>query len=170
MGDVADINIGEFVIKTRQKDTSPYPVYNGGTSYTGFYDNYNNEANKIVISARGANAGYVNIVESKFWAGNSCYSLSITNTRRDDLHYVYQWLKYKQHLFTDFQQAANIPSVSKKDVEVFKIMSTILEEQEIIGKYFKMFDSLISLHQRQSNFIKNILSILERRSLYGARK
>lgn len=44
------------------------------------------------------------------------------------------------------------------------------DEQLKIGKYFSSIDSLISLHQRQSNFIKNILSILERRSLYGARK
>ena len=43
-------------------------------------------------------------------------------------------------------------------------------EQHQIGNFVKLFDSLISLHQRQSNFIKNILSILERRSLYGARK
>ena len=43
-------------------------------------------------------------------------------------------------------------------------------ERDRIGEFISMFDSLISLHQRQSNFIKNILSILERRSLYGARK
>lgn len=43
-------------------------------------------------------------------------------------------------------------------------------EQDRIGVFLKRLDSLISLHQRQSNFIKNILSILERRSLYGARK
>ena len=43
-------------------------------------------------------------------------------------------------------------------------------EQHQIGNFVKLFDSLISLHQRQSNFIENILSILERRSLYGASK
>ena len=45
-----------------------------------------------------------------------------------------------------------------------------LSEQATVGNFFREFDYLISLHQRQSNFIKNILSILERRSLYGARK
>ncbi|HIZ70502.1 MAG TPA: restriction endonuclease subunit S, partial [Candidatus Atopostipes pullistercoris] len=58
--DVVKTTIGEFVIKTKQKEDSPYPVYNGGTSYTGFYDDYNNDSNKIIISARGANAGFVN--------------------------------------------------------------------------------------------------------------
>ena len=45
-----------------------------------------------------------------------------------------------------------------------------LGEQKCIALLLEQFDSLISLHQRQSNFIKNILSILERRSIYGARK
>ena len=59
------------------------------------------------------------------------------------------------------------------DIESMKssyIPATSLIEQIRIGKFIDSFDSLISLHQRQSNFIKNILSILERRSIYGARK
>nr|WP_225358280.1 restriction endonuclease subunit S [Ligilactobacillus salivarius] len=126
--DVVKTTIGEFVIKTKQKEDSPYPVYNGGTSYTGFYDDYNNDSNKIIISARGANAGFVNIVRQRYWAGNSCYSLSILNNQEMDLDYLYQMLKQRQHLFTDFQQAANIPSVSKKDVETFKVYTPSFEE------------------------------------------
>ena len=146
--DVVKTTIGEFVIKTKQKEDSPYPVYNGGTSYTGFYDDYNNDSNKIIISARGANAGFVNIVRQRYWAGNSCYSLSILNTQEMDLDYLYQMLKQRQHLFTDFQQAANIPSVSKKDVETFKVYTPSFEEQKKIGLFLTRFDSLIDLHQR----------------------
>ena len=146
--DVVKTTIGEFVIKTKQKEDSPYPVYNGGTSYTGFYDDYNNDSNKIIISARGANAGFVNIVRQRYWAGNSCYSLSILNNQEMDLDYLYQMLKQRQHLFTDFQQAANIPSVSKKDVETFKVYTPSFEEQKKIGLFLTRFDSLIDLHQR----------------------
>ena len=60
--------------------------------------------------------------------------------------------------------------VSGKQMERMDISLPIIQEQEKIGAYFKQMDSLLSLHQRQSNFIENILSILERRSLYGARK
>ena len=66
VGNIANTTIGEFVIKTKQNPSSPYPVYNGGISYTGFYDDFNNEGNKIIISARGANAGFVNVVKSQF--------------------------------------------------------------------------------------------------------
>ncbi|MGL5383110.1 MAG: restriction endonuclease subunit S [Culicoidibacterales bacterium] len=149
LGDVAKTTIGEFVIKTKQDPKSPYPVYNGGKSYTGFYDEYNNEGNKIVISARGANAGFVNYVKHRFWAGNSSYSVTIDNEEEYSILYLYQFLKKNQNLFTDYQQAANIPSVSKKDVEQFKIYTPKIEEQAKIGAFFQEFDNLIAIHQRK---------------------
>ncbi|MCC4372381.1 restriction endonuclease subunit S [Limosilactobacillus reuteri] len=158
LGEIVKVTIGEFVIKTKQKEDSPYPVYNGGTSYTGFYDDYNNSPNKIIISARGANAGFVNIVRQRYWAGNSCYSLSIINNQEVDLDYLYQMLKQRQHLFTDFQQAANIPSVSKKDVETFIIYTSSFEEQKKIGEFLIKFDSLIALHQRKLDKLKRVKS------------
>ena len=54
--EIANVSIGEFVRKDKQSPDAPYPVFNGGTSNTGFYDEYNRTANKIIISARGANA------------------------------------------------------------------------------------------------------------------
>ena len=66
LGQIANISIGEFVIKTKQNPNAKYPVFNGGKNYTGFYNEYNNEGNKIVISARGAYAGFVNFVVDKF--------------------------------------------------------------------------------------------------------
>ena len=140
--------IGEFVIKTKQNPNSKYPVYNGGVSYTGFYDDFNNNGHKIIVSARGANAGFINIINGKYWAGNSRYSIDIQDNYC--IEYVYHFMKHKQHLFTDFQQAANIPSVSKKDVEEFLISyPKSKEEQTQIGNFFKQLDDTIALHQRE---------------------
>lgn len=47
LGIITEITIGEFVIKTKQNPKAMYPVFNGGKSYTGFYDEFNNEGNKI---------------------------------------------------------------------------------------------------------------------------
>lgn len=55
-------DIGEFVRKDKQGDDKPYPVFNGGTGNTGYYDDYNHDGEYILISARGANAGYANII------------------------------------------------------------------------------------------------------------
>lgn len=156
--DIADVSIGEFVIKSKQNDDAPYPVFNGGKECTGYYDEYNNEANKIVISARGANAGFVNIVEKRFWAGNSCYSISIKDEKMYHLYFLYQFIKFRESLFTEFQQAANIPSVSKKDVLFFSVEHPLFEEQNEIGNFYRALDSLITLHQRKLNKLAEIKS------------
>ena len=54
--EIATVTIGEFVHKNKQNNNSRYPVYNGGITNTGFYDEYNNDGKKVLISARGANA------------------------------------------------------------------------------------------------------------------
>ena len=151
LGDIAHTTIGEFVIRTKQKPNSPYPVYNGGTSYTGFYDEYNNEANQIVISARGANAGFVNIVRRRFWGGNSCYAVNFIDKENFDLDFTYQSIKNNQSGFIENQQAANIPSVSKSDVETFVFQCPKFNEQRQIGTFFAQLDDLITLHQRARN-------------------
>ena len=163
LGDIAHTTIGEFVIRTKQKPNSPYPVYNGGTSYTGFYDEYNNEANQIVISARGANAGFVNIVRRRFWGGNSCYAVNFIDKENFDLDFTYQSIKNNQSGFIENQQAANIPSVSKSDVETFVFQCPKFNEQRQIGTFFAQLDDLITLHQRKLNALKKVKkSLLEK--------
>ncbi len=154
--DIANITIGEFVIKTKQNHNSPYPVYNGGKSYTGFYDEFNNDGNKIIISARGANAGYVNFETRKYWAGNSCYSIDFLDKNLYYIEFFYHYIKKNENKFTDYQQAANIPSVSKADVQKFIVHFPKIKEQEKIGNYFQKLDSQIDLQQKELEKLKNI--------------
>ena len=143
LGDIANITTGEFVIKTKQNPNAPYPVYNGGRVNTGFYDEFNNEGNKVIISARGANAGYVNFENGRYWAGNSCYSISMLNETLYSINFYYYFIKHFENRFTDYQQAANIPSVSKKEVSDFKVMVLSLEEQTKISNFLSSIDSKI---------------------------
>ena len=155
LGNVTHTTIGEFVIRTRQRPDSPYPVYNGGRSYTGFYDEYNNEANKIIVSARGANAGFVNLIKQRYWAGNSCYSIGINNSDELDLDFLFYYMKENQKRFTDNQQAANIPSVSKGDVVGFTI--TFPEnplEQQKIANCISSADELIESQTQKIKALK----------------
>ena len=144
LGEVCTITIGEFVIKTKQVPNGKYPVYNGGKSYTGFYDEFNNEGDKIIISARGANAGFVNFANGRYWAGNSCYSIGIIDKSSYDISYFYYFIKMNENSFIDNQQAANIPSVSKKDAENFIIRIPSLPEQTKIANFLSAIDEKIN--------------------------
>ena len=143
LGEVCEITIGEFVIKTKQNPNGKYPVYNGGITPTGFYDDFNNEGNKIIISARGANAGFVNFQKEKYWAGNSCYSIDVLNKSNFRILFFYYFIKMFQNRFVENQQAANIPSVSKKDAELFEINLPCLAEQTKIANFLSSIDSKI---------------------------
>lgn len=154
LGEVAKTTIGEFVIKTKQDDSYPYPVFNGGSSNTGFYNEFNNEGNKILVSARGANAGFINIIKSRYWAGNSCYSIDLLDKNQYDTDFIFQEMKCNQSRFTENQQAANIPSVSKADVEKFVVDVPKYEEQVKIAEYLANLDNLITLHQRKCEKLK----------------
>ena len=143
LGEVCEITIGEFVIKTKQNPNGKYPVYNGGITPTGFYDDFNNEGNKIIISARGANAGFVNFQKEKYWAGNSCYSIDVLNKSNFRILFFYYFIKMFQNRFVENQQAANIPSVSKKDAELFEINLPSLAEQTKIANFLSSIDSKI---------------------------
>ncbi len=138
---VANISIGEFVHKNKQNPNGLYPVFNGGITNTGFYDEYNNEGKKVIISARGASAGYVNKIESRYWAGNSCYSIDV-DTNKLNWVYAYFFLSSIQKSLIDNQQKGGIPAVSKKQIENIQIPLPPLEIQNEIVQILDKFTSL----------------------------
>ena len=127
--------------KNKQDPDAPYPVFNGGIANTGFYHEYNRTANKIIISARGANAGYVNRVFTNFWSGNSCYTIEIKD-KSIDWNFLYYWLKSKEKKLLGEQQKGGIPAVSKKQVELFLVPVPPLEVQREIVRVLDNFTEL----------------------------
>ena len=60
---------------------------------------------------------------------------------------------------TKLTQVGALPSYNASDVEDISIIIPKREEQEVIGKYFKQLDNLITLHQRKLkhlSILKNI--------------
>lgn len=157
LGEVSNITIGEFVHKNKQNLNGKYPVYNGGTSNTGFYDEFNNTKNKIIISARGANAGFVNRVFVNYWAGNSCYSIKINDPKELDWNYIYYYLKSNQTRLIGEQQTGSIPAVSKKQIYNIEIPVPPIPVQEEIVRILDHFTELTAslqaeLQARQEQF------------------
>ena len=153
IGSFCSISIGEFVIKTKQRANAPYPVYNGGSTNTGYYDQYNQIGPKVIVSARGA-AGFVNKEEGKYWAGNSCYSIG-TNDETNWL-FLYYAFKFYQDMYIKAQQAANIPSVSKSDIQKTILLFPSISEQQSIASYFQHLDSLIQSTTKKIESLKQV--------------
>lgn len=73
-----------------------------------------------------------------------------------DTQFIFQWYKkIGQEYGIKYTQGTKQQSYNYDLVKIFPInIPTATEEQEKIGKFFKRFDSLITLHQRKP-FIKN---------------
>ena len=151
---IATITIGEFVHKNKQNPNGLYPVYNGGVTETGYYDDYNNTANKIVISARGA-AGFINKVEIPYWAGNSSYSIGVFDTNFDWI-YVYYFMKSKEETLTgNRQQGGGVPAVNKNQITEFNIWAppSIAEQSAIAAVLSGMDTEIAALEQKRDKYI-----------------
>lgn len=157
--DIANVSIGEFVHKSKQNPNAEYPVFNGGITNTGFYDEFNRTANKIIISARGANAGFVNRVFSNFWSGNSCYTIDVTDCTID-WNFLFYWLKSKEQKLLGDQQKGGIPAVSKKQVERFTTPVPPLEVQREIVRILDNFTELtaeLTARKKQYEYYRDTL-------------
>lgn len=154
---LATITIGEFVHKNKQNPEGQYPVYNGGTSPTGLYDEFNNSGEKIIVSARGANAGFVNKITVPYWAGNSCYSIGVKDKNKLNWTFVYYYLKNFEYQLLGVQQKGGIPAVSKKQIETLSIPVLPIDVQQeivdILDKFTKLEAELeAELEARQQQY------------------
>ena len=99
---------------------------------------------------------------------------SLRPTQKINIHFWKHYIHYepvmRDILVRSTKAGTMMNELVISEFEKSEIAVPNSHEQVAIGKLFNHYDTLLSLHQRQSNFIENILSILERRSLYGARK
>lgn len=139
---LCSIQIGEFVKKTFQNDEYQYPVFNGGTTATGYYSEFNSPERSVVVSARGS-IGFVNFLETKFWAGNSCYVLRPLS---NNLHpkFLYYSLKTRERGLFELRSVGSIPALNLAPVKTLQIPLPSIETQERIVEVLDKFDALVN--------------------------
>ena len=119
-----------------------YPVINGGISYYGYYDDYNNE-NAFTISARGENAGFCRFSKDKFWAGGLCYPYK--GKGLFDTHFISILLnKHEKEIKENYVIRTSIPAVNKSDIEHFNMKFPIISVQKEISSLLLDIDQKIS--------------------------
>ncbi len=138
LGEVINILKGKQLNKELLLDYGEYLVMNGGIHASGYWNEYNTDYPKIIISQGGASAGYVNYMTSKFWAGAHCYAIEL-NSEKLNYKFLYYFLKNSQTILMKSQFGAGIPALNKADIETLTIPIPPLEIQQEIVKILDQF-------------------------------
>ncbi|MCQ2891966.1 restriction endonuclease subunit S [Helicobacter pylori] len=163
LGEVINILKGKQLNKELLLDYGKYPVMNGGIYASGYWNEYNTDYPKIIISQGGASAGYVNYMTSKFWAGAHCYTIEL-NLEKLNYKFLYYFLKNSQTILMKSQFGAGIPALNKADIETLTIPIPPLEIQQEIVKILDAFTELntelnteLKARKKQYEYYQNML-------------
>ena len=132
---------GEFL-----SERGKYYVMNGGTEPSGYYSDYNVEANTISISEGGNSCGYVQFNTSPFWSGGHCYTIQEIADNVDNL-YLYHFLKSKEDAIMKLRIGSGLPNIQKKDLAIFKIKIPIVEQQTKISTFLSSLERKVEIEE-----------------------
>ena len=132
--DIGDVVKGKQINGEFLSESGKYYVMNGGIEPSGFYNDYNVEANTISISEGGNSCGYVQFNACPFWSGGHCYTIQNT-TDNVKTEYLYQFLKSKESEIMKLRIGSGLPNIQKKDLAKFKITIPNISEQKVISAF-----------------------------------
>lgn len=139
--DVCRIETGKQINKGNLLSEGNYPVLNGGISPSGYWHDYNTDANTIAISQGGASAGYVNYITTPFWAGAHCYVVFL-KTKKVLYKFLYYFIKNNQEKLMNSKQGAGIPGLNRKAIYSLNIPLPPLPIQQEIVRILDTFTNL----------------------------
>ena len=151
--DIGDVVKGKQINGEFLSESGKYYVMNGGIEPSGFYNDYNVEANTISISEGGNSCGYVRFNACPFWSGGHCYTIQNT-TDNVKTEYLYQFLKSKESEIMKLRIGSGLPNIQKKDLAKFKITIPNISEQKVISAFLSSFERKADV---EMNFVNLLL-------------
>lgn len=155
---ICDIVKGKQINGENLSENGNYYVMNGGIEPSGYYDDYNVDANTISISEGGNSCGYVQFNTIPFWSGGHCYSIQNVTENVDNL-YLYHYLKSKEGDIMKLRIGSGLPNIQKKDLAKFKVTVPTLERQKTISTF-------LSVLERKVQIEADILIAMQSEKLY----
>ena len=143
-GDFASFKYGKMPNKKKVTESGKYPVYSG-YRYVGFYDEYNTEANQLIIVARGVGGtGDVKLTREK------CYLTNLSIVADIDANvaipeYLYYYFMPRNLRYLDSGSAQSQITIS--DLERVIIPLPSLADQKVICAYLKLLDDKIKSNE-----------------------
>ena len=162
LSEICDIVKGKQINGEFLSDSGIYYVMNGGTEPSGYYNDYNVDANTISISEGGNSCGYVQFNTVPFWCGGHCYSIKNVTNDVDNL-YLYHYLKSNEDAIMKLRIGSGLPNIQKKDLGAFKVKIPTLEQQQKISTF-------LSSLERKAEIDEYTLNALQKEKQYLLRQ
>ena len=152
LSEICEIAKGKQINGEFLSENGKYYVMNGGTEPSGYYSDYNVEANTISISEGGNSCGYVQFNTSPFWSGGQCYTIQNITDNVDNL-YLYHYLKSKENAIMKLRIGSGLPNIQKKNLAMVKIIVPTLEQQISISTFLSSLERKAEIEERIQNAI-----------------
>ena len=153
LSEICEIIKGKQINSEFLSEKGKYYVMNGGTEPSGYYSDYNVEANTISISEGGNSCGYVQFNTSPFWSGGHCYTIQKIADNVDHL-YLYHYLKSKEDAIMKLRIGSGLPNIQKKDLAMFKIKLPTVEQQKSISTFLSSLERKAEIEEMLLNAMK----------------
>ena len=153
LSEICEIAKGKQINSEFLSESGTYYVMNGGTEPSGYYDDYNVEANTISISEGGNSCGYVQFNTSPFWSGGHCYTIQNIVRGVDNL-YLYHYLKSREDAIMKLRIGSGLPNIQKKDLAMFKIKIPTVEQQKAISTFLSSLERKVKIEERAQNVMQ----------------
>ena len=144
-GDFASFKYGKMPDKKKLTETGKYPVYSG-YRYVGYYDEYNTEANQIIVVARGVGGtGDVKLTKEQCYLTNLSISANIDkNIALPEFIYYY----YLPHNLRYLDSGSAQSQITISDLENVMIPLPSLVDQRAICGYMRMLDRKMEINEK----------------------
>ena len=147
-GDFALFKYGKMPKKSEIKENGKYPIYSG-YRYVGYYDDYNTEANQLIIVARGVGGtGDVKLTKERCYLTNLSISAKIDESVVLP-QYLYYYFSLRNLRYLDSGSAQSQITIS--DLEKVEIPLPNIESQMRIVGCLSMLDYKISTNEMINN-------------------
>lgn len=143
-GDFAKFKYGKMPKKSSVKENGKYPIYSG-YRYVGYYDEYNIEANQLIIVARGVGGtGDVKLTKEKCYLTNLSISVEIDASIALP-EYLYYYFSIRNLKYLDSGSAQSQITIS--DLARVEIPLPNIEIQKKIVHCLGVLDRKISANE-----------------------
>lgn len=138
--DISRILRGKRLTKIQLQEDGKYPVFHGGLSPIGFFNENNRKADCVMVINVGASAGTVGYSDCDFWSSDGCYCLARSNCLNQKFLYVA--LKSQEYSIQSRVRHAGIPTLDAAVLEGIEIPVPPIEVQREIVRILDAFTDL----------------------------